>query len=73
MHKFTPSLALKKLASGSQAIYVRLPGTLFLQLLQCLIIPLVIPSLIVAVGSLDLSLTGKIGARCLSYKSYKYL
>ena len=33
-------------------------------MLKCLIIPLVIPSIIVAVGSLELSVTGKIGVRC---------
>jgi len=32
-------------------------------MLKCLIIPLVVPSLIVSVGSLKLSMTGKIGIR----------
>ena len=50
-----------------QVNYIKLPGSLFLQMLRCVIIPLVIPSLIVAVGSLKLSMTGKIGARVLVY------
>ena len=36
-------------------------------MLKGIIIPLVIPSLIVAVGSLDLSLSGKIGGRAVAY------
>lgn len=42
-----------------EIMYVEFTGMLFLQMLKCIIIPLVIPSLIVAVGSLDLSLSGK--------------
>jgi Na+/H+-dicarboxylate symporter len=36
-------------------------------MLKGIIIPLVIPSLIVAVGNLDLSLSGKIGGRAVAY------
>ena len=50
-----------------QAMYVKFIGNLFLQMLKGIIIPLVIPSLIVAVGSLDLSLSGKIGGRAIAY------
>jgi hypothetical protein len=42
-----------------EAMYVKFIGSLFLQMLKAIIIPLVIPSLIVAVGTLDLSLSGK--------------
>jgi Na+/H+-dicarboxylate symporter len=48
-------------------MYVKFIGNLFLQMLKGIIIPLVIPSLIVAVGSLDLSLSGKIGGRAIAY------
>ena len=37
-----------------------LSGELFLRMLKALILPLVVPSLITAVGSLDLSLSGKV-------------
>ena len=40
-----------------------LPGELFLRMLKALILPLVVPSLITAVGSLDMSLSGKVGWR----------
>ena len=40
-----------------------LSGELFLRMLKALILPLVVPSLITAVGSLDLSLSGKVGHR----------
>ena len=36
-------------------------------MLKCIIIPLIIPSLIVAVGSLDMRISGKIGARGVFY------
>ena len=35
-------------------------GELFLRMLKALILPLVVPSLITAVGSLDMSLSGKV-------------
>ena len=40
-------------------MYIKFTGNLFLQMLKGIIIPLVIPSLIVAVGSLDIGLSGK--------------
>ena len=40
-----------------------LPGELFLRMLKALILPLVVPSLITAVGSLDMSLSGKVGCQ----------
>ena len=39
-------------------MYIKFTGNLFLQMLKGIIIPLVIPSLIVAVGSLDIGLSG---------------
>ena len=41
-----------------EVMYVKFLGTLFLSMLKSIIIPLIIPSLIVAVGSLDLKLSG---------------
>ena len=37
-----------------QAMYVKFVGDLFLRMLKCVIIPLIIPSLVASVGSLDL-------------------
>lgn len=50
-----------------EAMYTKFVGSLFLQMLKAIIIPLVIPSLIVAVGTLDLSLSGRIGGRGVAY------
>ena len=50
-----------------EAMYVAYVGKLFLNMLKCVIIPLIIPSLIAAVGSLDLSLSGKVGGRAIAY------
>lgn len=49
------------------AMYVAFVGDLFLRMLKALIIPLIVSSLISAVGNLDLSLSGKIGARAVAY------
>ncbi len=48
-------------------MYVAYVGKLFLQMLKCIIIPLIIPSLIFSVGSLDLSLSRKVGCRAILY------
>jgi len=50
-----------------EAMYVGYVGKLFLSMLKCVIIPLIIPSLITAVGSMDLSLSGKVGGRAIAY------
>ena len=47
--------------------YVKYIGSLFLSMLKCIIIPLVIPSLIAAIGSMDLSLSSKVGVRAIVY------
>ena len=48
-------------------MYIKLIGDLFLLMLKCISIPLVIPSLIEAVGSLNISLSGRIGLRAFVY------
>jgi len=53
--------------SQRNAMYVSFVGDLFLRMLKALIIPLIVSSLISAVGNLDLSLSGKIGARAVGY------
>ncbi|XP_018563898.1 excitatory amino acid transporter 1 [Anoplophora glabripennis] len=47
--------------------YVGYVGDVFLQMLKSLIVPLIVSSLISAIASLDLSLSGKISARAISY------
>lgn len=48
-------------------MYINFLGDLFLRILKSLILPLIISSLIAAVGSLDISLSKKIGARAIAY------
>merc|ERR1712013_874048 len=64
-------LSLKSMGDGiytsRQASYVGYPGKLFLNMLKCLIIPLVVPSLIASIGSLDFRMSGKIGLRAVCY------
>ena len=50
-----------------EQIYVKFVGEIFLRMLKALILPLIVSSLVAAIGSLDLSLSGKIGARAISY------
>lgn len=47
--------------------YIYFLGDIFLRLLKLLILPLIMSSLVSAVGSLDLSLSGKIGGRAVAY------
>ncbi|XP_055586752.1 excitatory amino acid transporter 3-like [Uranotaenia lowii] len=47
--------------------YINFVGDIFLRMLKALILPLIVTSLIAAVGSLDLSLSGKIGGRAVLY------
>lgn len=47
--------------------YIYFIGDIFLRMLKALILPLIISSLISAVGNLDLSLSGKIGSRAVGY------
>ncbi|XP_037071004.1 excitatory amino acid transporter 1-like [Pollicipes pollicipes] len=53
--------------SQRDAMYVGFLGELFLRMLKALILPLIVSSLISAVGNLDLSLSGRIGARAIGY------
>lgn len=48
-------------------MYVNFIGDLFLRILKSLILPLIVSSLISAVGSLDISLSKKIGVRAIAY------
>jgi len=48
-------------------LYVGFLGNIFLNMLKCIIIPLVIPSLITAIGSMNLSLSGKVGLRAVIF------
>jgi len=64
-------LALKSLDDGiwssRQAHYIGYPGKIFLNMLKCLIIPLIVPSLIASIGQLDLRISGKVGSRAVFY------
>ena len=53
--------------SERETMYVGFIGMLFLNALKSIIIPLIVPSLIIAVGTLDLSMSGKIGGRAVIY------
>lgn len=44
--------------SDREVMYVSYIGEIFLRMLKALILPLIVPSLITAVGSLDMSLSG---------------
>lgn len=50
-----------------EIMYVSYVGKLFLRMLKALILPLIVPSLIGAVGSLDMSLSGRVGGRAVAY------
>ncbi|XP_077282393.1 LOW QUALITY PROTEIN: excitatory amino acid transporter 1 [Temnothorax americanus] len=50
-----------------EIMYINYFGDLFLRMLKSLILPLIISSLVSAIGSLDLSLSGRIGARAIGY------
>lgn len=48
-------------------MYISYPGELFLRMLKCLIVPLLVSSITSAIGSLDLSMSGKIATRSIVY------
>lgn len=48
-------------------MYLNFVGEIFLRILQSLILPLIVTSLITAIASLDLSLSRKIGARAIAF------
>lgn len=50
-----------------ELMYLEFPGEMFLRALKCLTIPLIVSSLVSALGSLDAKLSGRIGRRALVY------
>ena len=58
---------LKEHWTQREVMYVSVVGKLFLRMLKALIIPLIVPSLITAVGSLNVSLSGAVGRRAVTY------
>jgi len=59
--------SMKETWTDREVMYVSYTGELFLRMLKALILPLVVPSLITAVGSLDMTLSGKVGMRAIGY------
>lgn len=53
--------------SAREVMYIGYLGDLFLQMLKSLILPLIVSSLVSAIASLDLSLSGKIAARAICF------
>lgn len=53
--------------SPREIMYVNFLGEIFLRMLKGLILPLVISSLIAAIGTLNFKATGKIGGRAITY------
>lgn len=50
-----------------EVMYIKFVGEIFLRMLKGLILPLVVSSLIAAIGSLNLRLSGQIGSRAIIY------
>lgn len=53
--------------SDREVMYIEFLGDIFLRMLKCLILPLIVASLVSAIASLDLSLSGKIAARTIAF------
>jgi len=53
--------------SKREVMYIGYPGEIFLRSLKALIIPLIVSSLVSAIGTLDLSLSKRIGLRAVAY------
>lgn len=53
--------------SAREVMYIEFVGDIFLRMLKCLILPLIVSSLVSAIASLDLSLSGKIAARTIAF------
>lgn len=53
--------------SARDIMYIHFAGEIFLRVLKCLIIPLIMSSLIAAIGTLNLKSSGRIGARAITY------
>lgn len=56
-----------KIWSAREKMYIQFLGDLFLRMLKMLIIPLLMCSIIAAIGTLDLSLSKKIGIQSIAY------
>lgn len=50
-----------------EVMYLQFPGEIFLRMLKALIVPLLVSSIVSAIGSLDLSMSGRIGFRAILY------
>lgn len=50
-----------------EIMYIQFPGDIFLRMLKALILPLIVASIVSAIGGLDLGLSGRIGVRSLYY------
>lgn len=48
-------------------MYIGFIGEIYLRMLQCLLLPLSLSSIIIAIGSFDLTSSGKIGRRAVQY------
>ena len=57
----------KETWSEREVMYVSYIGEIFLRMLKALILPLIVPSLITAVGSLDMSLSGSKSSIIINY------
>ena len=57
------SFQMDRTWTDRETMYISYIGKLFLRMLKALILPLIIPSLIAAVGSLDMSLSGKVSGK----------
>lgn len=53
--------------TARQVMYLQFPGDIFLRMLKALIIPLLVSSVVGAIGSLDLSLSKKIAMRSIIF------
>ncbi|GAB0098933.1 hypothetical protein DMENIID0001_147450 [Sergentomyia squamirostris] len=53
--------------SSRNVMYMQYVGDLFLQMLRGLVLPLIISSLVAAVSSMDLSMSGRIGGLAVAY------
>ncbi|XP_011500949.1 PREDICTED: excitatory amino acid transporter 1-like [Ceratosolen solmsi marchali] len=65
--KFSKSEDSSRAWTKREIMYLQFPGDLFLRMLKSLILPLIISSIVSAIGSLDLNLSGKIGIRSIYY------
>ncbi|XP_017752729.1 PREDICTED: excitatory amino acid transporter 1-like [Eufriesea mexicana] len=50
-----------------EIMYIQFPGDIFLRMLKALILPLIVASIVSAIGGLDLNLSGRIGIRSIYY------